>query len=190
VLGGTFDPVHNAHIELARAALKQARLDRVLFVVSALPPHKRGEVTVSAEDRLRLVELALQDEPAMEASELEMQRSGPSYTADTLRELHALHPGAELFLVLGLDALADLPGWREPEAILQHARVLAATRPEPGIQIPESLQGHYDFLDFDPVDVSSTDIRARLARGEAVEALPPRVLDAIRERGLYGAARS
>ncbi|MBI1320904.1 MAG: nicotinate (nicotinamide) nucleotide adenylyltransferase [Candidatus Hydrogenedens sp.] len=191
VLGGTFDPIHNAHLELARAAQAQARLDKVLFVVAAQPPHKRGGVTAPAEDRLRLVQVALLGEPGMEACPLELERPGPSYTADTLRELSKRHPGAEFFLILGLDALADLPGWREPETILQHARVLVASRPDQGDAIDPSLEGHYDFLEFPPNDMSSTEVRARLQQGDPVaDLLPAPVIEAIRETGLYGAARA
>jgi len=189
ILGGTFDPIHNTHIELARAALEQAGLDRVLFVVSATPPHKRHEVVASADDRYALVNSALAKEERMQACDIELHRNGPSYTADTLRELTQRHPGAEFFLILGLDALRDLPGWREPEAILERAHILAAWRPDADGRAPEQLQGHYTQLDFPPCDISSTDVRQRLMRGEAVQdTVPQAVLESIRERGLYGVA--
>ncbi len=187
ILGGTFDPPHNTHLEIARAALRLAPLDRVLFVVAAEPPHKRGEVYATANDRLDMVHAALRDEAAMEASGVELERAGPSYTADTLDILHQRHPQARLHFILGFDALADFPGWREPGRILARARILAVRRPGAQGDIPPMLANHADTIPFDESELSSTDIRARLATGEPVTGLlPPAVELLIRERGLYG----
>jgi len=173
VFGGTFDPIHNTHLNLARAALLQAPLDKVLFVVSAQPPHKRTGVHLGAEDRYTLVCDALLGEPNMEASRMELDRSGPSYTADTVEELAASLPGAALFLILGMDAVRDLPKWRDPERILRHACILAAARPGQDTTIPELLDGKVRLLDFPEEAVSSTDIRDRVSRGESVAHLLP-----------------
>ncbi len=189
VYGGTFDPIHNTHLEIARAALRHANLDRVLFVVAARPPHKRGEIFADAEDRLELVRAAIADAPGMEVSRLELDRTGYSFTVDTLGLLHHQHPGAALFLILGYDSLVELPGWRDPKGILDRAHILAAPRPGVAPAVPPMLDGHYDLLPFQEQDVSSTDIRARIAAGEDVSAwLPPSVECLIRQKGLYHAA--
>ncbi len=100
VYGGTFDPIHRTHLEIAQAAMRHAALDQVIFVVAARPPHKRGEVFASAEDRLAMVEALVSVEPGMAASRMELDREGPSYTVDTLRDLQAAHPDAALYLIV------------------------------------------------------------------------------------------
>ncbi|MEA3366078.1 MAG: nicotinate (nicotinamide) nucleotide adenylyltransferase, partial [Candidatus Hydrogenedentes bacterium] len=130
VLGGTFDPIHKAHIRIAKAALNQARLDKVLFVVAAHPPHKsRRKLHATSEERFAMVQAALADEPAMEPSRIELDRDGPSYTAETLAILEEHYRGAKLFLILGLDSLVDMPHWHHPEMILAKADLLVAPRP-------------------------------------------------------------
>ena len=185
VYGGTFDPIHNTHLAIARAAREQAKLDTVLFVVSAEPPHKRGATFASAEDRLALVETAVADDPAMAASRIELDRTGPSYTADTLDQLHALHPDAELFLIIGMDSLIDLPKWRSPDRIIELAHLLVVPRPGEA-DVPELVRGRYTMLGFQETDVSSTDIRTRIESGDpCADLLPPAVSALIQQRGLY-----
>ncbi len=188
VFGGTFDPVHAVHLRVARAARDAAGLDRVLFMVANVPPHKSGEVAACAEDRLEMVAAAVADEPGLEASRLEMDRSGPSYTADTLRGLHARHPEAALFLILGYDSALDLPKWREPGVILDLARLLVVCRPRCGRPLPPLLCGRATLLPFEEDPLSSTEIRERLAAGDDVSGLVPAgALRVIREKGLYHA---
>lgn len=187
VFGGTFDPIHRAHLDMARAALAQADLDRVLFVVSARPPHKRARGCESPEHRYAMVAAALAGEPRLEASRIELDREGTSYTAETLRQLRKDYPDAELFLIVGADSLADLPKWREPEAILRLARVLAVPRAGEW-PVPPELEGRYTLLEFPATPVSSTDVRRRLAEGEAPDDLvPPAVKRYIQEKDLYRA---
>lgn len=185
VFGGTFDPIHNTHIAIARAAREQANLDLVLFVVSANPPHKRGATLAPPEDRLALVRAALAGEAGMEASRIELDRSGPSYTADTLAELQARYPSASLYLIIGMDSLIDLPKWKSPERILGLAHLLVVPRPGRR-QVPASLAGRYSMLAFEEAEDSSTEVRSRIAAGEPCDDLLPRaVIDLIQERGLY-----
>ena len=185
--GGTFDPPHNAHLDIARTALAHARLDRVVFVVAANPPHKpRGEIT-DAEDRLAMVEAAIREEPRFETSRLEIDRPGPSYTADTLRQLGAYYNGAALFLILGYDSLLDLPKWHAPRAILDRARLLVIPRPGETKPPPPVLEGEYEVLPFEERDISSTEIRTRIEHGRPLDALVPgAVRHVIENRGLYG----
>jgi nicotinate-nucleotide adenylyltransferase len=188
VLGGTFDPIHNAHLNLARAALRSANLDRVIFVVAARPPHKTGDIVATAEQRLDMVRAAVADNPKMEVSDLEIRRSGPSYTADTLDDLQEVYPGAQLHLIMGMDSLLDLPGWRDPQRILNRARLLAVHRDSAAVKIPHVLEGHYDLMPFDPTDISSTDLRQKLSNGEDVSAVLPKKVEAVVKREhIYGA---
>lgn len=186
VYGGTFDPIHRTHIEIARAAMRHARLDRVIFVVAARPPHKRHEVFADAEDRFAMVRAALAGDPCFEASRIELDREGPSYTVDTLRALRAARPGAALFLIVGQDALLDLPKWRDPEAVLSAARLLVVPRPDASAPDPGILRGRYEFIPFPESPDSSTEIRARLQAGAPPgDEVPGPVADLIRARGLY-----
>ena len=186
VLGGTFDPIHRSHLALAHAALRHAQLDRVLLMVAAAPPHKLGELRTSAEDRLELVECAVSEEPRIEACRPELDRSGPSYTVDTLRELRQQYPEAEFFLVLGQDAVADLPNWREPQRILDESHVLAVPRPSAGANAAPTLEDHCTWIDFEESSLSATEIRTRLAQDANVDdVVPAAVLRRIHEKGLY-----
>jgi nicotinate-nucleotide adenylyltransferase len=183
--GGTFDPIHNVHLEVAKAAREQAKLDRVLFVVSARPPHKMSRDCASPEDRYAMVAVALVDELGLEPSRIELDRKGPSYTAETLRQLHTTYPDAELFIILGVDSLVDLPKWRDPETILHLAQVLAVPRPGE-YRIPRALEGRYDMLEFPEAPVSSTEVRQRIAEGGPLDGLlPAGVTRYIREKDLY-----
>jgi nicotinate-nucleotide adenylyltransferase len=185
VYGGTFDPVHNVHLDIARAAVDQAGLDRLLFVVSARPPHKQARACATPEERYAMVSAAVEGKHPMEASRIELDRNGPSYTADTLRQLRREQPEAELFLIMGVDSLADLMKWREPEVILSLATILAVPRPGDW-HIPPELEGRYRMLDFPAVPVSSTEVRHRIAEGEPLDNLVPApVKQYIQEKGLY-----
>ncbi|MBI4556932.1 MAG: nicotinate-nucleotide adenylyltransferase [Candidatus Hydrogenedentes bacterium] len=186
VFGGTFDPIHCAHLEIARTAVREAALDRVLFVVSACPPHKRMRSPIAkVEDRYAMVRAAVKDELKMEASCLEIDRPGPSYTVETLETLRALHPDAQLFLILGMDSLVDLPHWKHPQRILELARLLVVRRPGTW-NIPESVKGHFELLSLRETTLSSTEVRRRVSAGEDVrEMLPAAVEQLIREKNIY-----
>ena len=187
IYGGTFDPVHNAHLAMARAARDQAGLDRVLFVVSAHPPHKGTGPVASAEDRYAMVCAALDGESRFEASRMELDRQGPSYTADTLDIVTQNNPRALLFLIVGMDSLDELPRWRRPDNILARAHLLAIPRPGEW-RIPDALKDRYTILEFDQTALSSTEIRACLASGLPVDDfVPAGVLDIIHDRRIYAA---
>ena len=185
VYGGTFDPIHRTHLDVARAAMQHAGLDRVIYVVAGTPPHKRRRVNASAEDRFAMVKAALAAEPAMEVSRIEVDREGPSYTVDTLRQLQAEHPGARLYLIVGSDSLADLPGWRDPEGIVTLARLLVVPRPGARPVVPPPLEGHVDIVPFAQSDTSSTWVRRNLGQRGWASELPDAVQDIIRAKGLY-----
>jgi len=184
LLGGSFDPVHLGHLALAEAARDRLRLDRVLLVVAAGQPLKPAGPAAPAEDRYAMVRLAVRGHPRLEASDLELRRPAPSYTVDTLREIRrGLAPGDEIVLLLGSDALADLPRWREAAALRTLARVAACARPGGPAPAGADL-----VLEADTPDASSTEVRRRVAAGQSVAGLVPGDVAAyIAERGLYRA---
>jgi len=189
VLGGTFDPVHRGHLALACAARDELALDEVLFVAAGQPWRKAGRIVAPAEDRLAMLRLALEGEPAFRVETLELDRPGPSYTADTLEALRAARPDDELFCILGEDALADLPNWVRPERILELSTLVVARREGVPRAAGERLPGLNERvvrLQMPLVPVSATAIRERVSRGEPIgEMVPPAVAAYIRERGLY-----
>src|SRR3954470_23749902 len=124
IFGGSFDPVHLAHLIVAEQCREQARLDCVVFVPAARPPHKPDRVLTPLHHRVEMLTLAISGNPAFAIDELEKDRPGPSYTADTLDELRRRDPSSDLWLILGADSLYDLPRWHEPGRILEHAGLL------------------------------------------------------------------
>ena len=143
VFGGTFDPIHAGHLAIARAAREQARLDKVLFVIAAAPPHKPGDSITPAETRVAMTAAAIAGVPGFELSRIELDRPGPSYTADTLNLLHEEMPEAQLFFIVGYDSALDLPKWRRPEEIVGAATLLIAPRPENTRPLPAFLEGRH-----------------------------------------------
>ncbi|MBP5273876.1 MAG: nicotinate-nucleotide adenylyltransferase [Abditibacteriota bacterium] len=183
IMGGTFDPVHVAHLALAEAARERFGLDRVLFVVSAFPPHKPAGGITPAEARYEMVRLAVESNPYFQPCDLEMKRNTPSYTVDTVRELGELFPGEELYLILGMDEAQNFRKWREYETILKKCRVAAAWRPGSGEPDPELPVICFHAPEM---NISSSDIRKRIAAGRSVRYLVPEaVYDYITEKGLY-----
>jgi len=184
VLGGTFDPVHAGHVLAAADARAALALDCVLLVVAGDPWQKRGRVWASAADRLALVEAAVNGVEGVEASALEVERDGPSVTADTLEALAA--PGRELFLVLGADAVANMPTWKRLEETRELATVVVIERAADIHAEPPGPGWRFERLPLPRLDISSTEIRARLSAGRPIDGLvPPAVIDLIRSRDLY-----
>jgi nicotinate-nucleotide adenylyltransferase len=185
VLGGTFDPVHIGHLVLGEAAREQLNLDRVLFVPTGVQWRKAGREIAPAEHRVAMVQLAIQGNPAFEVSTLEVERPGPSYTADTLGTLAAENPGAELFVTLGRDAYQDLPNWVRPERIRELATVVVAARGGEGANVAAPAVR----LEMPEIGISATDIRRRVAGGRSIRYLVPATVEAyIRDQRLYEAS--
>lgn len=179
ILGGSFDPIHNGHLIVALLAREALGLDRVLLVVSATQPLKASH-GAPAPDRLRMVELAVEAMPGLEADGREVARGGPSYMVETLRELREEHPDAELVLLLGADAAAELPRWRGPAAIRQLATVAVFRR---GAEPPAGTDPAFEVP---VIDISSTTIRSRAAAGLPIRGwVPDRVADYISGLALY-----
>lgn len=194
VLGGTFDPIHLGHLILAEQARTYLGLERVLFVPAGQPWRKAGRSIAPVADRVAMVKAALAGDPYFEVSLVESERRGPSYTAETLTVLRdLLGAGAALYFILGQDALADLPHWREPGRIVAQARLAVASRagwrPPDAEELERAIPGIHARIDLVPmplVEISSTDIRRRVAEGISTRFLLPAAVEAyIRQRGLY-----
>ena len=185
VFGGTFDPVHVGHLAAAVNVRHSLELDRLLLVVANVPWQKTGRRTVSpAEDRLAMVETAVAGIPGLEASRMEIDRGGPSYTADTLAELAASHPGAEFFLVVGADVVKDLDTWERVDEVRARASLAVVKRPGSRPRLPSGWRA--EQVEVPSLDISSTDLRARLADGRPLDFLVPApVIRLIRSRRLY-----
>jgi len=191
ILGGTFDPVHLGHLHVAETALAQLALDRVLFIPAGAPWRKTAREISPAQQRIDMLKLAIGGISAFEISTIETDREGPSYMVETLSELAKANPGADLYLILGEDALTDLPNWHEPEEILEMAVVAVAPR---GGRIPRdeswrTLRGVVKrtvWLDMKPLPTSATEIRNRIRRGEPILGMMPPAVEAyVRQHGLY-----
>jgi nicotinate-nucleotide adenylyltransferase len=185
VFGGSFDPVHNGHLSAARACQSAVPLDFVLFVPAAAQPLKPQGPLAAAMDRVQMLELALRGEPKWLVSTLEIDRGGVSYTVDTLRQFSEERPDDALYLILGEDALGDLENWREPEEIRRLATLLVVQRPGAAAPDPPAA-ANVIHVPMEPLDVSSSEVRDRLGRGEPIDSLvPPAVAAYIAKRGLY-----
>lgn len=191
--GGTFDPFHNGHLLPVRAARSALGLDRVLYLPTARPPHKRRRMA-PPEARYAMVELALLQEDGFYASPFEMQSGRPAYTVDTLEHFADASPGDRLFLIVGEDAFAALPSWRDWRKILTLAELAILTRPDRGTweelapELRRALaEGRAHRVANEPVAVSSTAVRRAIAdHSPGVERwLPPLVLDYVRKYDLY-----
>ena len=191
LFGGTFDPIHVAHLVLAEQAREQLRLDRVMFMPSAVPPHKIGRSISPAKTRMEMVELAVAGFPEFVVSDMEIKRNGPSYTVDTLSALRESHPQTELFLLLGGDSLVDFPTWRSPQEILSLASLAVMERVgSPSIELDPALAGKVTNVEAPFLDVSGTDLRRRIEKGRSIRFLVPAAVEAfIEAQGLYKNAR-
>ena len=192
LLGGSFDPIHLAHLELARCAARQLELDEV-WLIPAGRPWQRGTLGADARQREEMVRLAARSDPRLRVLDLELRRSGPSYTVDTLRELRAAHPGFRFVLLLGADQLENFCTWKDWREIATAADLAAAPRPEhelrPATELLQALQagGHRLLhLHMPPLAVSATLVREHAAQGLELRGLvPPAVADYIERHHLY-----
>jgi nicotinate-nucleotide adenylyltransferase len=200
LFGGSFDPVHYGHLLLAECCREQCRLDRVLFLPAAVPPHKQGRELTPAEQRIEMLQLAIAGNESFAVSRFEVDRGGISYTVDTLRHFRQEAPEGELFLLVGADMLYDLPRWREAAVICQLAIPVAVRRPgieEPGyahlagLVSPERLAQFCQYhLEMPEMGLSGSELRRRVTAGRSIRYQTPRAVEKyIETHGLYGGER-
>lgn len=207
IFGGTFDPIHYAHLRTALEVQQQLGLTELRFVPASIPPH-RPQPMASAAQRLAMVKLAIAGQPGMEVDERELRRDGPSYMVDTLASLRAELGDTPLVLILGLDALLGLPAWHQWTRLIELAHLAVMERPgvvlpgegelaelvrthrtEEAAQLARQPAGALYFVPVSQLAISATDIRAQLAAGRSPRfLLPDAVLDYIFDAGLYGAS--
>ena len=194
LMGGSFNPIHRGHIALARAALDSGKVERVLFLPTGNPPHKK-EGLADKFDRLRMVELAVEHEAGMAVCREEIDRDGVIYTVDTLAALKRKMPDCTLTYLIGADTLRALGTWRRVETVIERCKFLVMMREGETREEVIRLAGLWtqrgaqiDFLDARKMDISSTQIREQIQKGLPFERLVPQaVADYIHEHGLYGA---
>jgi len=205
IFGGTFDPVHLGHLRVAEEFAEALALDRVLMIPAALPPHREELPSASAEDRLEMLHLALTGNPVLQATDLEMKRSGPSFTLDTLKDLKAAGGGEQYYLALGADAYREISTWHRPAEVITRAHIVVLTRPGFAVDLLEPLSGDLRemfkmegdelintsgttlrTLSVSSLDISGSRIRALVSRGNSIRYLvPDNVMDYIHRKGLY-----
>ena len=197
LFGGSFNPVHVGHLVVAEEARGRLGLERVLFVPSLVPPHKLGKPLAPAEDRLRMVQLAIADDPAFEASDIELRRQGPTYSFDTVRQLRDQSGEAwDIYFLIGADTLPELPTWHRIRELADLCKFAVFSRPGESLDVLDRLRGALSDgqiaaiagrrIEIPLIGVSSTDIRRRVREGVSIRHLVP---EAVRRyivaKGLY-----
>jgi nicotinate-nucleotide adenylyltransferase len=186
IFGGTFDPIHKAHVAVAQEAAERFHLDRILVVPASHPPHKSGTTFAGYEDRFRMVELACGNDARLEASRLE-EGTAHSYSIDTIEKLQAtLAPGDELYFLIGADAFAEIHTWHRWRDVVGAVTFLVVSRPGHVYAVPEGAR--VERLESLDLPVSSSEIRRALAVGNRPAEVPDSVLEYILDRGLYGSS--
>jgi len=197
IMGGTFNPIHMGHLATAEAVWDGFALDEVLFIPAAIPPHKKGHEIISPMHRLKMTELATASNPHFKVSDMELRRTGPSYSVDTVTALRGIFgEHTELYFITGADAINELFTWYHAAELLERCHFIAATR-QGTVLDQESLREHFGALvekhihqlDTPALEISSTDIRERLRNGRSIRYLVPRPIEEyIAKEGLYRCA--
>ncbi|WP_042387207.1 nicotinate-nucleotide adenylyltransferase [Streptacidiphilus melanogenes] len=186
VMGGTFDPIHHGHLVAASEVASLFHLDEVVFVPTGEPWQKTGRVVSPAEDRYLMTVIATAENPQFSVSRIDIDREGATYTIDTLRDLQALHPDADLFFITGADALEQIFSWRKAQELFDLAHFIGVTRPGHTLTDPGLPDGRATLVEVPALAISSTDCRERVSRGEPVWYLvPDGVVRYIDKRRLY-----
>ncbi len=196
IMGGTFNPIHNAHIELAYKALLQYKLDKVLFITNGNPPHKKNSSVLDCNIRHKMVKLAIADYPKFEAYDYEIKKETPSYSYDTLQHLKRLDKTNELYFIIGADSLHDITSWAKPRLVMELCTLLIYNREGYDAQsdLLELKKNYYlksEFINAPNVDISSSDIRKKIENNEDVSGyLPEDVYEFIKRNSLYQKKKS
>jgi len=184
ILGGTFNPIHNAHIRLAELAKEKLNLDKVIFIPAYVPPHKDDPDIIDSNLRYEMVKIAIKGKGGFEVSDVEIRRKGTSYSVDTLKSLkERFAPGAELFFITGSDALSELHAWKSIEEIFALSHFVVARRPGyPMENIPDEVE----VFRIPDMEISSSDIRKKVKQGQSIEGIvPKKIIEYIRAKSLY-----
>jgi nicotinate-nucleotide adenylyltransferase len=188
VMGGTFDPIHHGHLVAASEVAHLFALDEVVFVPTGQPWQKAERPVTEAETRYLMTVIATADDPRFTVSRVDIEREGPTYTVDTLRDLHAQRPDAVLFFITGADALGSILTWRDPHEVLDLAHLVAVTRPGHDVDAEHLPTGAASIVEIPALAISSTDCRERVAHGAPISYLVPAGVDRfIAKMGLYRA---
>jgi nicotinate-nucleotide adenylyltransferase len=191
VMGGTFDPIHHGHLVAASEVAHIFSLDEVVFVPTGQPWQKSQRPVSAAETRYLMTVIATADDPRFTVSRVDIDREGPTYTVDTLRDLHALRPDADLYFITGADALASILTWRDPHEVLELAHLVAVTRPGLDADAAHLPVGSATVVEIPALAISSSDCRQRVAHGAPISYLVPAGVDRfIDKMGLYRAGAS
>ena len=182
IMGGTFNPVHFGHLKMAKSALEQHSLDKVVFIPSGISYMKQD--VLDAKHRFYMVQSAIKEEPLFEVSDIEVKRAGNSYTCDTLSSLHALYPDDSFYLIMGADSIFQIECWKNPEQIFSLATILVTVRDDYGLydvqrkiqELEVKFNGRIHVFTMDPVDISSTVIRNKVKRYEPIDGMVPNVV--------------
>lgn len=190
VMGGTFDPIHHGHLVAASEVAARLGLDQVIFVPTGEPPQKPN--VTNSEDRYLMTVIATASNPRFNVSRVDIDRDGPTYTVDTLKDIQAEYPDAELFFISGADAIAQILSWKDFDKLWQSATFVAVSRPGHTLQIPElAPAGAIEVLEVPALSISSTDVRRRAANGDPVWYLvPDGVVQYINKHKLYRGANA
>ena len=192
IMGGTFDPIHYGHLLMAEEARQAFALDEVVFVPNGRPAHKKAYLVSSPEERYAMTLLATGSNPCFSASRIEIERPGPSYTIDTLREFRALYPELDaLYFITGADAVLEILTWHEYDKLVRECQFIAVTRPGFVLDrlhdlVDAAFLDRVHYLPIPNIEISSTDIRRRVREGRSIKYLTPEPVEAyIQQQGLY-----
>ena len=184
VMGGTFDPIHFGHLVAASEAASAFHLAKVIFVPTGEPWQK--QTITDSEHRYQMTQLAIAGNEHFDISRVDVDRPGPTFTVDTLRDIAAEHPEAELFFITGADSISQIGTWKDAEEIWELAHFVGVTRPGHSLQVPKSPHGAVSLLEIPALAISSTDIRARVKAGKPIDyLLPEAVIEYIKQNNLY-----
>lgn len=192
IMGGTFDPIHYGHLIIAEESRREFRLDKVIFVPAGEPPHKKDYTVSSAEHRYALTIIATASHPDFVCSRMEIERPGPSYSIDTIRQIKETYPqGTKVYFITGADAMAEILTWHEHDKLKSICKFIAATRPGYNLaelkdRLPPDYLDQIIFLEVPGVHISSTELRARVAAGNPIKYMVPEAVEIyIEKHGLY-----
>ena len=194
IFGGTFDPVHIGHLAVAERVYCDLDLERVILVPTNISPFKAGQVSSVGEHRLKMLKLAIRDNPHLAVSDIELRRGGTSYTVDTMELLRGQYPDDEFYFIMGMDSFLELNGWKGVDRLVELCQLVVVTRP--GYELPEeqkrllslpsSVWQQTRFIEVHGLDIAATELRERIRRGESVRyLLPSEVENYIHENSIY-----